>query len=417
MKKIISMLLCIGMIMSLTACAGSNEISLQEDKEEIEITFSWWGTDTRHEYTMEAIKAFEEKYPNIKVNLEYGESTGYDTKTDVKMAARTEADIMQINFAWMDKYSSDGSGFYDLEQLPNLDLGSYSSDILEYGRSNGVLNALPIALNSKVFAYNKTIYDECGLSLPKTWDDLFAAAKVMNPKGYYPLELDEAGAYFTCVGYVEQVTGKSIYDANNNFAFGVEEIQMMIEFYLRLVEEGVVVAIADKDGDGFANGIYAGNVQWITNAEKNQQTLEKNNQELVIGEIPVQSGASTTGWYSKPASMYAVSVHTEHPEEVGLLLDFLVNGEEMAVLQGMEKGVPVSSKAKEILSSNNMLEGIQNDGQTIMDATETKIAGPKLENSSVQGALKTGFDNVLYAGMTAEEAAQVAYDEIKAILK
>lgn len=414
-RKIISLILCMAVSLTLMACQSS-EINLQEEKDETEIIFSWWGTDARHDYTMEAIKAFEEKYPNIKVKLEYGEWTGYDTKTDVKMASRTQADIMQINFAWINKYSADGSGFYDLNKLPNLDLSSFSESSLKYGMSNGVLNALPIALNSKVFMYNKTIYDKCQVSIPKTWEDLFNAAKVMNPQGYYPLELDEAGAYFVCLAYVEQSTGKSIFDENGNFAFTEEQIQQMIDFYIEMVNNGVVVSISDKDGDGFSKGTYAGTVQWITNSEKNQKLLADNGFEMVVGELPIMNGAANSGWYSKPASMYAVSNNATHLEEIGLLLDFLVNSEEMSKLQQMEKGVPVSQKAKDVLSAQGLLEGIQNDAQTIVDATDTKIAGNNLENSSIQAAIKAGFDNVLYAGMSSDEAAVQAYGEIQEAL-
>ena len=95
---------------------------------------------------------------------------------------------MQINVGWLSQYSADGNGYYDLEKLSGLiDLSNFSEDILKYGRRNGKLNAIPIAMNAETVYINKTLYERCGLGIPKTWDDLFAAAKVMSKDGIYPM--------------------------------------------------------------------------------------------------------------------------------------------------------------------------------------------------------------------------------------
>lgn len=177
--------------LNLAGCAAQKDIRLSVEEEQIELTFSWCGSDDRHAYTIEVIKQFEEKYPNIKVNLEYSEFTGFQLKTDVKMRAGTEADVMQLNYSWLDRYSPDGQGLYDLNKLSD-NLNHYSEESLSYGYSVNVLNALPIALNGKVFIYNKSIYDKYGLDIPKTWDDLFAAADVMKQDGVYPLDLENS---------------------------------------------------------------------------------------------------------------------------------------------------------------------------------------------------------------------------------
>lgn len=406
-KKITAMLLCVTMLVSLTACSSS-QITLKEEAKKTTISFSWWGTDDRHDYTMKAIKLFEKKYPNIKVKMEYAEWTGYDKKTDVKMKSNTEADIMQINFSWLNKYSADGAGFYDLSSLSNLGLTNFSDELLGYCKSNGVLNALPIAMNSKVFLYNESIYKDFGLEIPKTWDDLFAAAQVMSAKGVYPLELDEAGLFFICVGYVEQTTGKSLFDSSNQIAFTAEDVKMMIDFYKSMVDAKVVVPVADKDTTGFDKGSYAGTLQWITNAEKYKGKVEALGDTITVGQVPVLEGASTTGWYLKPAAMYAMSKNTEHPEEAALLLDFLLNDSEVAKLQGMEKGVPVSKAAKQALTDAGALEGIQNDAQQVSDGMKLQIMGPYVENTKVQGALKSAIDQVLYGGVSSDEAAAQA---------
>lgn len=395
-KKILAVLLSLTVLFSMTAC-GSDEITLAEQEDMVEIKFSWWGTDSRHDYTMEAVKQFEELYPNIRVHMEYSEWTGYDRKNAVEMASNTEADVMQINFGWLNKFSPEGNRYYNLESLNVLDLSSFSADILEFGRSGETLNALPIALNSKVFIYNKELYESFGLDIPKAWEDFYTAAAKMSAKGIYPLDLDTTASFMTSAAYVEQATGKSFFDSNNKLNFGQEEIRAMLEFYLNLVDKKVVEYMGDRNDSSYKEGIYAGTVQWITSAEKYQTSLaETKGQTTVVGAAPVLAGAKNTGWYAKPASMYAISSNTRHPEEAALFLEFLVNSEEMAKAQGMEKGVPVSTKAKVALEGAGMLTGIQSEAQKIVDNTQTKIMSPYYENSGLQAAFKNALDSILF---------------------
>ena len=98
-KRIMALLLCFTMIMSSLMGCGASGMTFSEGEERKEITFSWWGGDSRNEYTIAAIREFEKQNPNIKVRLEYSEFTGFKEKTDVKMQAHTEADVIQLNFA------------------------------------------------------------------------------------------------------------------------------------------------------------------------------------------------------------------------------------------------------------------------------------------------------------------------------
>lgn len=416
MKKLIATVLCmVLLVLNLTGCTSQNEIRLSIEEEQVELTFSWWGSDDRHAYTIEAIKQFEEKYPNIKVNLEYSEFTGFQLKTDVKMRAGTEADVMQLNYAWIDRYSADGKGLYDLNQVSgNLNLNNYSKESLSYGYSANVLNALPIALNGKVFIYNKTIYEKYGLDIPKTWDDLFAAAQVMNQDGIYPLDLENSAVWFLAVAYVEQTTGKAVFDEENNLQFTKEDVQSMISFYTEMVRNGVVKEVSARSDSDISGGTAAGTVQWVTSAQKFGDYIKDAGGEIAYGDAPVLDGASRSGWYVKPATMYAISKNTAHPKEAALLLEFLVSSKEMATLQGVDKGIPANEEAKKTLDEEGLLTGIQYSATEILDETDTILMSPYFENSVYQNALKSACIDVLYEKSDLDTAAETAYQKMVA---
>ena len=137
-----------------TSCTQESIVRIH--KNQTEISFSWWGNDARNEYTLKAIKEFERLHPDIKVVCHYSEWTGYQSRSNVQMASNTEADVMQINYAWINQYSPDGKGFYDINDLSEyIDLSNFEESELSYGMKDGSLNAIPIALNTQTVYINK----------------------------------------------------------------------------------------------------------------------------------------------------------------------------------------------------------------------------------------------------------------------
>ena len=104
-----------------TLCLSMVYPSIAEAKEKVvNLKMSWWGGDDRHQKTLEALKLFEEKYPNIKVKPEYGGWQGWQEKVTTQIVGNTSPDVMQINWNWIDLFSRDGSGFYDLNKVSHI---------------------------------------------------------------------------------------------------------------------------------------------------------------------------------------------------------------------------------------------------------------------------------------------------------
>ena len=101
MKRVMAAALAASMAASMSACksqtptgdaaktetqaqetsAGAKETQAQTgDGEQVTLRFSWWGGDSRHAATQKAAEAFMAKYPNIKVECEYGAWDGWTEK-------------------------------------------------------------------------------------------------------------------------------------------------------------------------------------------------------------------------------------------------------------------------------------------------------------------------------------------------
>ena len=405
-KKALAVFLALAMAL-LSACG--NEQVIHEQTEQTKITLSWWGNDARNEYTLAAVKLFEEKYPGIKVKCSYTEWSGYEKRNQARMFSDTECDVMQINVGWLAQYSPDGKGYYDIEKLSDtFDLSNFDEDMLSCGRRNGILNAVPIAMNAETIYINKSIYDRYDLAVPKTWDDFFNAAKVMKKDGIYPLAGATKSIWLFCIAYVEQQKGKTFFNDKDEITFDEKDFEMMIDFYKRLVEESVIPKVEDFQRYQIDNGVYAGTVAWVSDAMNYFQAVIDEGSEVVVADYPVCDNVkSGTGWYEKPATMYAISEHTEHPKEAALLLDFMMNSAEWAELQGIEKGIPVSRSARDHLEKAGLMSGIQYEASRVMEQNEEiKPMNSHIEDEGLYQNFIDVCDKVIYEKSTAEEAAK-----------
>lgn len=406
-------------ILMLIGC-GSNRYLVDKVNEETEITFSWWGNDTRHEYTMDGVDIFNASNDSkVHVDCRYGEWSGYERKNNVWMESDTQADVMQINYAWLDAYSKDGTGYYDMYQLTDyIDLSGFDESDLTYGEVDGKLNAIPIAFNTSTICFNKDIYDEYGLEIPKTWDDFFEAAKVLSQHDIYVLGMAKKHLLLMLIAYFEQTTGKHVFKEDGTFSLSRDEVGVLLDFYKRLIDEKVLMPIDQFDRTNFAKGECSASLFWISDADNYCGALSDNGYTPLISDYPMATEAHMSGLYMKPATMYAISDTTSHPEAAATFVNFLLNNADMVMLQGTEKGVPVSKKAVSILESAGLIEGYGYDAYNQMQLSKSDMSSmiPNMENEGIIDAFKLDADAYIYGVSDREETLTNIYSDIKAAL-
>ena len=410
-KRTLALLSC-AVLAASTGCGDSAKVKAQ--RKQVEISFSWWGNDARNKYTLEAVRKFERLHPEIKVNCSYSEWSGYEKRNRVWMISDTECDVMQINYGWLSEYFDGGNNYYKLRELSStLDLSGYTDDELRYGTKEGVLYALPIAMNAETVYINKTMYDKFGAKVPETWDDLFAAAELMEPSGVYPLSATSKSMWLLLIAYAEQTQGKKILSEDGRVNFTADDFAVMIDFYSQLIDKKVFPLVEHYERIKLDNEEYAGAVAWVSDAKNYFGAAEEKGREIVIADyLKTNSSGYGEGWYAKPATMYAVSKNTVHPDEAGIFLDFLVNSSEMAELQGIEKGIPLSSKASRVLERDGVLKGLQYDASQKMEGCTLSELSPILENEAIIDDFFSASNDYIYQKASLNETASSFYSTI-----
>lgn len=416
-KRFLSLILVVALSVCICGCAdassavtavSSRDMDLTVTDDQVSIDFSWWGNDDRHNYTMNGVDLFMKENPDIAVNYHYGVWQGYEKRNRVAMNSASEADVMQINYAWLNTYSMDGDGYYDLSLLADdIALDNFSSECLSYGTKEGKLNAIPIAFNSLVFLYNEEVWDKYNLPYPKTWDDLFDAAKAMRGDGVYPLGMVKKMTLFLAIANYEQTHSRKVFDESGQLLIDASELSEIIDFYKRLVDEKVLLPVDDFDKQKLGTGEIAGSLCWISDTGNYGEIIEKAGGSPCVGGFLIEDGAKETGWYQKPSTLYAISADTEHPREAARLLNYLLNDSDMAMLQLCEKGVPTSANARNTLKENGVLSGYEYEADCYMNENIDKLnpLPTIIENEDVIDSFKSCCDEYIYAKAGLDECA------------
>ncbi len=418
----------IGVVTSVLCLSFFASCSLNNKEDDVKLRFSWWGGDDRHEVTLEAIELFETKYPDIDIVAEYGGWEGWSEKVTAQISGNTAPDIMQINYDWLMRFSKNGDGFYNLENFSEqLNLSNFDNEVLEYGKQNGVLNAIPISMTGRSLFFNKNTFDELGAEIPKSWDDLVNLGEIFRDSGNYPLDLDiQSGftAWYLAVVYAQQKFEKEFITDDGKINFTVQEIEEALEFYKKLEDCGAVRTVKQRINDDgndalyqsaqFIDGSVAGVLEWGSAVGKYDMSLEED--DLVIGNLLFLEDSDFSGWFVKPSLMYAVGSNTRYPEECALFLDFILNDKECAKVLGTSRGIPSSSSAYKTLEENNMLDGLSYQSYIQISECDPVSISPYMELSEMKECYNKAIENISYGTMSTHDAAQQMYSKMQKVL-
>lgn len=463
LAKGISVLLSAAMAVSLTACVGSaapeskgeqttaeaaqttagtqadggkeTEAQAQaQDSVSGEITFAWWGGDSRHEATEKAVEAFMKKDPGIQVTTEYGAWNGWEEKQSLSLSSGNAADMMQINWNWIDNYSKNGTSFMDLNQFGDIiDLSQFPKEVLDQCSVDGKLMAIPVSNTGCLFYWNKTTFDAIGCPIPTDLDSLMEAGAKFKEynEDYYPLVFDTGfSRMIFLVYYLESVYGKPWVE-DGQLMYTEEEIQKGMDFFCELERQHVIPTLATTNGDmadstdknpKWIDGKYAGAYVWDASSIKMEDAVKESvnvpNQELVQGEF-LKLG-DYDGGYTKISMAYAIPASSENPKAAATLIQYLLNDPEGIEICGLERGVPLSAVGASVIAEKGIGDPRLVEANKAVLAFSKFPLDPKFDNSDLKanpdGVYEKVFGKLSAGDYDPAKAAEVLFEGVNEVL-
>ncbi|MDB1125941.1 ABC transporter substrate-binding protein [Vibrio algarum] len=388
---------------------------------ETELRMSWWGGNSRHQATLKALEKFEEKYPDIVVKAEYTGWDGHLSRLTTQIAGNTEPDVMQTNWNWLPIFSRDGSGFYDLNQKSKeLNIASFPEQSIKMTTTGGNVNGLPVSMTSRVFYFNKTMWEKAGVSYPKNWDQLMAAGNAFKENlgaDHYPLVIEARDVFAMNRSYMIQKNGKDIINHDTNLLnFNSTEMEEFFQLYVDQVNNHLFPSTKEFSSYGKGNlyemrpwidGRFGGLYMWDTAIAKYTANLQPP-MALELGDYPMLPGATDSGLLARPSMMFSIGRNTEHPEEAAKLVNFLLNDPDGVAALGLVRGIPLSQTGLETLQNAGVVDPQSLQFQGYSQAQQLpKVIAPTAytDNAQLMELFSEEMQHLDYGKSTAKESA------------
>ncbi|MHB1974149.1 MAG: ABC transporter substrate-binding protein [Acidimicrobiales bacterium] len=150
--------------------------------------FFWVGSPTGVRTWTHVASLVSKSYPRIHVGLTTTSWTDYWQKLPLEASANSLPDLAGLQFGYI---GSDGSSFRPLNSLikqNHYSLAGFTPTMIRELSVNGNLLALPYDFGPVVIAYNKTLFEQKHVPLPKdgwTWSQFLSDAQKLTGGGDY----------------------------------------------------------------------------------------------------------------------------------------------------------------------------------------------------------------------------------------
>ena len=191
MKKLFSILLSLTMLMTFAASALA---------EPVIITYATFSASGAQEETLKKmVDVFEQKNPDIKVDVQLTGYNDYFTALATKVAGGNAPDVFEVNMENFLAYMLRGATA-DLTDL-GISKEKYSQGTLNAVSNDGKIYAVPMSFSTCVLFYNKVLFDQAKIAYPTndwTWADAQVAAEAIVAAGG-----EDVWGYFQPITYNE----------------------------------------------------------------------------------------------------------------------------------------------------------------------------------------------------------------------
>jgi len=328
MKKVMLTVLtgALGVSM-LSACGNSNEsgaggavkVEFFQNKLEAKASFD------------KLITAFNEANPGIKVSQVNPPDA--ETVLKTRVAKKDLPDV--IGLGATDTYTSlSQSGLFEdftNDALLNNLQPAYI-EMLQKQTGSAELNGIPFSANASGILYNKAIFKELGIEVPKTWDELIQAADKIKADGKNPFYLTLKDAWTSLVLFNSLEPSNVGLDFFNerkeNKATFKDSFREVAEKQLKVLDYGQKDIFGKGYNDGnvaFAKGeaaMYIQGVWAIPEIQKANPSIE-----LGIFPFPATNDTSKNKLVSGVDTLLTISKSSKHKEESKKFIEFLLQAE------------------------------------------------------------------------------------------
>ncbi len=153
--------------------------------EAVSLTMGSWRVDDVAQINA-IIAEFNKVYPNISITFDPTNPPDYNATLRTQLEGGTGPDLYYLrSFATSRQLFEEGF-IEPLADLPGLKESFSEASLGPWSAADGTPYGVPFIAVSHGVYYNKNIFQELGIEIPTTWQELLAAAQTIKDAGYTP---------------------------------------------------------------------------------------------------------------------------------------------------------------------------------------------------------------------------------------
>ncbi|HEV7962715.1 MAG TPA: extracellular solute-binding protein [Actinoplanes sp.] len=420
-RRLLAATLAVPLLLGAAACGGGD--SGQSSGKAVELSFFWWGADTRAALTDKALALYTTKHPNVTFKKTWQANQGYFDKLATLTAGGNAPDIFQIDDNYIAEYAArnitlDLTSYKDSGKL---DVSKFPEGLWKYGVVDGKLAGVAFGENTQGLVFDKTLLDKYKLPAPTTgmsWADYISWAANVSTVTKVPGTQDPSASYQAFWLWLRQ-QGKDLY-SGKQLGFDERDVTGWFELWKGARDRGATptpdVIHEGNSTDISKQPVVTGKAatSWVW-ANQMPELKKHTKDELGVVAYP---GDPKAQWAR--ASMYfSVFRGSPHKDAAVDVVNFLANDPEAGKILGTERGLPSNLDVRKIVAdtvtdpSMKQTIAVQTElGKTFGPAPAVPLKG----HSKVRSELVRIAEEVQYGRMTPAAGATAFVAAAKAAI-
>ncbi|PLS04275.1 ABC transporter substrate-binding protein [Neobacillus cucumis] len=355
-------LICLILVIILTACDGHQLKSVTAKKQKVQLEFLSPKFETERVFN-ELIHEFEKQHPSIDIKQEVVPEGMTVLKTRI---ARGDIPDIFITYPIEQDYLIRAEKGYLLDLTHEDFIQNINPTIQNRYLVNGKMYGVALTQNAVGVLYNKDQFREYHLSIPKTWDEFIAVMEKLKAAGKIPLIMPNKDANKTSIFNLNLVANEinNTYWEQHSFSLSKDQVW-------REISDKTLKALSYVQPNSFQEDYFTVNRKFA-NGEGTMYVMGT----WALSEIEKYNPSFQYGIFPFPATNQpeknkvlggvdiglAISSDTKHPKEAKEFLAFLTKKEVAQRLSDYEgsistvKGVTVNKEQLRMLNQK-ILEG------------------------------------------------------------
>lgn len=269
------------------------------------------------------LKYLDEQLPNIEIEFEFVSQDSFDNVLNSQLQAGEGPDIIELG----GQTKLLAKAGYLLDLTDQSFVSNYADAGIQPYTVDGKVYATPLQSWYEGIFYNKTIFAENNLAIPKTWDEFILLHKTLQEKGIKPQTMG-AQSYEPMMKQSIALVNNEFYSKSENNGFdekfntgeaAVAEAWLpAVQEWYKIIEAGYLTEEMlglsyDQALDEFATGKAA---MWECGPWA-VETIKEKNPGLDFGMFPIPgTDPNEAGWLvGGPGSAFAINSKSEHIDE------------------------------------------------------------------------------------------------------